>query len=154
MENTELKKANERRLEHLQELYNSNNEEISKYLTRFDDLAREIADDETLHLLDLYRMFAATMAKITTSTYHDSEAEFQAAVQTAHRKVGKFFSEFLKEGSAEADPDDFKISNLMMFTCDLIETIMWKYFVGIQDPETMDLKNYMEESDEAGQNEE
>ena len=151
MENIDFQKANKKRLEVLQKGYNANTKVIEKYLDKLQDLLSEMSDDEDVQLIDLYRVLSVTIARITTATYHKSEAEFQQETQVAHQQVNRFFKEYLKQGSPEANQEDFKVSRLMMFTADLIDAIMWNYFIGIQSEEVMDLNNYLAE--EAAENE-
>lgn len=145
MENIDFKKANEKRLKVLQEDYNANKEVIEKYLDKFQGFISEITEEGELQLVDLYRILAINIARVTTSTYHESEAEFQGELQLAHQNVSRFFKEFLKQGSSEANKEDFKVSRLMMFVSDLIETIMWNYFLSAQPEDKLNLSAYLED---------
>lgn len=139
------KQAIRRRLESLQKEFNAKEEVMNEYLDRFAAIIKDSSDDTRVELLDIYRILAITTARLTTSTYHESEAEFQAEARLAHDRVNLFFKDFLKQGSPDANQEDFKISRLMMFSSDLVETVMWNFFLTTQPKEKMDLTKYLEE---------
>ena len=129
IEEPKLTEAQNTRMNYLEDKYNKNNDVIVKYLDKFAELIREMSNDGDIDLAGTYRVLGYTLTRLTTSTYHHTESEFQAEARIAHKKVNAFFTDFLKEGSEEAEIEDFRVSRLMMFSADLVETILWKNFL-------------------------